>query len=170
MSPTTTAFHGEGKSRPDPLLTSAKILLYVLLAGTVVVLVVQIIGAPLLVLHAGDSAVHPLWGRILGIVATGTMIGIVSHLLKIVGSVETGDPFTTANGRRLDRIAGDLVALQIIGLIAGGIGYPIGGNINGFDVTVSPGVGGVAVALLVFILARVFRKGAELRADLEGTV
>jgi hypothetical protein len=32
------------------------------------------------------------------------------------------------------------------------------------------GGGGLLLTLVLFILARVFRKGAEMRADLEGTV
>jgi hypothetical protein len=39
---------------------------------------------------------------------------------------------------------------------------------NGMNTPVS--LTGLAVGLVLFILARVFRKGAEMRQDLEGTV
>ena len=154
----------------DPLLVAAKILLFVLLAGLALAMLVQFISVPITLMQPGEAEIAPIWGRILGLIATGTIIGIILRLLKIIATVENGEPFVIDNARRLDRIAGDLVALQIIGLVAGAIGYPIGGNVNGFDVTISPGVGGICMALLVFILARVFRSGAQLRDDVEGTV
>jgi hypothetical protein len=41
---------------------------------------------------------------------------------------------------------------------------------RGNDVDFGLSFGGVLLALVLFILARVFRKGAEMRAELEGTV
>lgn len=161
---------GDDAAWRDPLLVAAKIMLFILLAGLALAMIVQFIAVPVSLMHPGDAEIPPIWGRVLGLVATGTIIGIVLRLLQMIASVEQGDPFAIENARRLDRIAGDLVALQVIGLVAGGIGYPIGGNVNGFDLTVSSGIGGVCMALLVFILARVFRRGAQLRDDVAGTV
>jgi hypothetical protein len=50
------------------------------------------------------------------------------------------------------------------------IEVPVGGDINGFDIGFGLSPAGVAFVLLLFILARVFRQGAAMRDDLEGTV
>ena len=59
----------------------------------------------------------------------------------------------------------------VIGWIAGRLEVPIGSTFRGFDVSVSlSGSNALAFALVLFVLARVFRHGNRLAQDLEGTV
>lgn len=105
------------------------------------------------------------------------MIGRILWLLKkMVDTVGEGDPFVPINASRLTRMAWLTLGIQLISLpIAGfatwihniteGAGKDIHMNVDGgFDMN------GLLLMLILFILARVFRKGAEMRADLEGTV
>ncbi len=71
---------------------------------------------------------------------------------------------------RLERIAGNILGLQLIGSLAALSGLQIGGDINGFDIGLKLSPGGIAVVLMLFILARVFRQGGAMRDDLQGTV
>lgn len=48
---------------------------------------------------------------------------------------------------------------------------PVGGDINGFTISVDVGGGNaLGFALVLFVLARVFRHGNRLQDDVEGTV
>ena len=76
----------------------------------------------------------------------------------------------TRESIRVAAIAGHLLAMQFVGFLGKLLGVPIGGDINGFEIGFTLSSGGVAVVLLLFILARVFRIGAEMRDELEGTV
>lgn len=110
--------------------------------------------------------------RDLVVVALG--LSILWLVRRLLLSVREGDPFTTANVRRLRAIGFLLV-----------IGFPIGGVIVQFlegwlasgssvgelGTTFLPDVSGPLVAGLgVFTLAEVFAHGARLREDVEGTV
>jgi hypothetical protein len=93
----------------------------------------------------------------------------------IVKSVERGDPFEPANADRLSRmgwiaVAGYAIA-TVIGSIAAWIKSVAGEAGNHIDVDdVGLDGGGILLILVLFILARVFRHGAAMREDLEGTV
>lgn len=92
------------------------------------------------------------------------------NLSRIVATVGTGDPFQPQNADRLDRMAwltlvsqGCLLVLApLVGVIASRIDELRGD----FDL----GLDGFVMALVLFILARVFRRGTAMRDDLEGTV
>ena len=106
------------------------------------------------------------------------LVGITSavalhHMLKglaaILASVGDGDPFVVENGDRLARIGWALLALQMLDLVAGAlIGWF---RYLGFETaTWTPSFVGWLGVLLAFVLARVFRRGAEMRDDLAMTV
>lgn len=162
----------------DGLLIAAKVLLYILLAGLILAFVMSIIalvsyigsrGAVLLV-----SPLDPVWrpvGRlIVALVALDTVMGIVLRLMALIDTVETGEAFALGNAERLEWIGGAVIGLMALGFLARSIGVAMRGDINGFPLSIDPAPGGVAIALLLFILARVFRKGAEMQGDLDGTV
>jgi lysylphosphatidylglycerol synthetase-like protein (DUF2156 family) len=73
---------------------------------------------------------------------------ILRKLIAIVDSVAEGDPFVRANALRLKAIGWLMLAVQII------------------DISLT----GILAVLLVFILAGIFERGAEMREELEGTV
>lgn len=107
------------------------------------------------------------------------LIGIIaffSQLHAIVKSVAAGDPFNAANAKRLALMGWMALAVWAIDLAL--IAYDITDS-DEADMTILIGeysgdlfeqVIGFAVPLTLFILARVFRHGAAMREDLEGTV
>ena len=106
----------------------------------------------------------------LGILVMGLIWTIMRKLLSIIDSVEDGNPFVTANAVRLKAIGWMMVAVQIVGLplavAAGEAADMFGESDTGFDFSLN----GILAILLVFILAGIFERGAEMREELEGTV
>ena len=89
---------------------------------------------------------------------------------RIVKTAQT-DPFVEDNARRLMQIGWLLLAIEAVGFTAGMIisFFPkeVSDHVQaGFDL--SPV--GILAALLIFVLAQIFRRGAQMRAELEGTV
>ena len=106
----------------------------------------------------------------LGIVIMGLVWTIMRKLLAIVNSVAEGDPFVLANAVRLKAIGWLMVAAQIIGIplaFAARQAADLFGE-NNVDSDIS--LTGILAILLVFVLAGVFERGAEMREELEGTV
>jgi Protein of unknown function (DUF2975) len=106
------------------------------------------------------------------LIAVTAMLGylFVRHLRQVIDSVADGDPFIPDNAVRLNRMGWLVAAIQLIAIPAGALAGWIAwaGHVRYIDVGVS--LGGVLLALILFILARVFRRGAEMREELEGTV
>lgn len=172
---------GIGARRPsglDPLLTAARILLYVLLAGVILSAFFSVFRLtvyvarqfPDLFLVLNWTAWQPVGAHVLALAVLGLIGSSVQSLLDMISSLESGDTFDGSNADRLEKIAGNVLGLQLLGWIAVLAGTPIGGDINGFDIGVKLSPSGIAVVLLLFILARVFRQGTTMRKDLEGTV
>ena len=96
------------------------------------------------------------------------------ELAGIIDSVGEGEPFRADNAQRLSRmgwlsVGGQALALVLAGITAWFAPYldRVGERADldfGMDLT------GVLLTLILFILARVFRRGAEMREELEGTV
>jgi HAMP domain-containing protein len=102
------------------------------------------------------------------------MILLATRLLKqIVDTVAEGDPFVPANARRLTRIAWLALAVQAVSLPIGAIGVWLAqyaGPDTDIDIDGGVSVSGLLMVLVLFVLARVFRQGAAMREELEGTV
>ena len=102
----------------------------------------------------------------------------VRQLRAIVLTVNEGDPFLPDNAVRLARLGWYALGEQVLefvgqplvaayGKYAAGFGRGIGARLSSEPhVSLAP----LALAVTLFILARVFRQGAAMRADLEGTV
>ena len=106
----------------------------------------------------------------LGILLLGIVWTVMRKLLAIIRSVEDGNPFVVANAVRLKAIGWLMVAVQIIGIplaIAAREAADLFGE-NNVDLDIS--LNGILSILLVFILAGIFERGAEMREELEGTV
>ena len=89
---------------------------------------------------------------------------------RIVKTAQT-DPFVEDNARRLMQIGWLLLAMQGVGLAAGMIiamfPHAVQAHVQaGFDLSPIS----ILAVLLIFVLARIFRHGTEMRAELEGTV
>jgi Protein of unknown function (DUF2975) len=94
---------------------------------------------------------------------------LLAALAQIIASAGAGDPFISANARRLQTIGWTLLTLQLLDIPGALLEkfFPSLGSAAP-DVTFSPG-GWIAV-LMVFVLSRVFAAGSAMRDDLEGTV
>ena len=102
----------------------------------------------------------------LTIAAFALLYDFARRLAQIVATVRHGDPFTLANAARLNRMA--WLALGVLAINITQTLMSMYVPSNGMDTKMS--LTGLVVGLLLFILARVFRHGAAMREDLEGTV
>lgn len=115
---------------------------------------------------------HPLLGHglraiiVVGLIGAAIVQSILRRLLAIVDTVRVGDPFILDNARRLDVIAWSVAALEGLRLVVATIAATVweAGQIDAFSFAPWLSV------LLLFVLAGVFAHGAQMRADLEGTV
>jgi hypothetical protein len=94
---------------------------------------------------------------------------ILTRLIAMIDSIAAGQAFSVVNAERLRIIAWALLATQIIDLIGGLVAMHVSTE-TGEYLGWSFGVTGWLAALLLFILARIFREGAAMREELEGTV
>jgi hypothetical protein len=106
---------------------------------------------------------------LLGVAMAVVTDRLLAALAQIIASAGAGDPFISANARRLQTIGWTLLTLQLLDIPGALLEkfFPSLGSAAP-DVTFSPG-GWIAV-LMVFVLSRVFAAGSAMRDDLEGTV
>ncbi len=173
----------------DPLLTIARIVLMFFIVILSIAAVALVIALPVMLFNqsallaelAADGkdlvpGLIPAAAFVLVGAAGLLALGIYFLLLlrRIVNSVGEGDPFIPDNAQRLSRMAwvaiiGQAAAVPVgiavawIASIAADAGDDIHGEF-GFSGS------GILLVLILFILARVFRKGTEMREELEGTV
>ena len=106
---------------------------------------------------------------LLGIAMSLAADRLLVALAQIIASAGAGDPFISANARRLQTIGWALLVLQLLdipGALLERFFPSLGSGTPG--VPFSPG-GWIAV-LMVFVLSRVFAVGSAMRDELEGTV
>lgn len=173
----------------DPLLGAARIILILMMAGMALAgagCALAIPLAPLLfrqklivaMLGAGlPPETFPLLLAVAAILLVCAVLGFLflRNLYRIVGSVADGDPFTPANAERLSGMGWISVGIHIavIPLVAivAWIGHQAEAiHLRGHIHTSNFDFGGILLTLILFILARVFREGAAMREELEGTV
>lgn len=174
----------------DPLLfvtrtiiTIAMVLLLVGIAGLV-------IGIPAVLLHNHEIltglakvAKQPLVPEQAGIteaIVAAMLLGILELALmwlflrlmrEVIDSVGAGDPFAPRNAERLFRMAWVVVATQVVAIPLVTLGHWLASHVrHDIDVQFNVSGGSIILALVLFILARVFRHGAAMREELEGTV
>lgn len=153
------------------------------LAGTVVVLLIPA------VLLAGLGIFDPLGisdiriveMSLLSVAAILSMLAAIVAALylffgkmrALIASVGDGDPFIPENARRLGAMAWLLLGAQILGLLVGGLRLNLANRVSDTEDSLDFSIYDLDVILVVivlFILARIFRVGAAMRDDLEGTV
>ena len=168
----------------DPLLTSARWLLAILIGlmlfGAIFILIG--IGGILTVGRAEVMAKIAATGAppsSLGLVILGFLLimglllmtaRFLLELRRVVDSVRDGDPFRPENADRLARMGwlaliGKAVWIAIVAIAHWAAQYLDGRRLPEINL-----VSGLLLVLVLFILARVFRVGAAMRDDLEGTV
>ena len=107
---------------------------------------------------------------VIGLALVPVYYFVLKRLRAIVDTVRAGDPFVAANANRLQAIAWALLALQIVGMVIGGIVKAISTPARPIDIDAGFSINGWLAVLLTFLLARVFAEGTRMRDDLEGTV
>lgn len=95
---------------------------------------------------------------------------IFRRLLAMLNSTIAGDPFTSANGARLQQIGWALLVIQLCDLVFGAAVTRIETALGEASSGWAPSVTGWLAVLLVFVLARIFEHGAQMRDDLALTV
>ncbi|MCJ2188746.1 DUF2975 domain-containing protein [Novosphingobium beihaiensis] len=166
------------RSLQDPLLVAAVVVLVAALIGVGVTMAAAFAGLVVTMTTASpighalsDPAWDPVAAMIFALVALSVIAGGIGNVLQIVASVAARNPFERANARRIERLGWRVAELWAIGWIARWLDVPVGGTINGFDISVDLGGGNtLAFALVLFVLARVFRHGNRLQDEVEGTV
>ena len=95
---------------------------------------------------------------------------IFNRLIAMLDTVSLSDPFVPANADRLRTVALALLAIQVCDVLFGVLGAWADTAAGARVSTWSPGITGWVAVLLAFVLARIFREGTRMRADLELTV
>ncbi len=97
---------------------------------------------------------------------------ILSALRRVVDSASVGDPFIEANAVDLVRAAWLLLGLNVVDTLIKPAIYLLApddmrAKIHGtFQVSIT----GLFAVLLIFVLAQIFRRGSDMRAELAGTI
>lgn len=167
----------------DPLLTAARLIIVFMMVMLVIGITAIGIGIPLVFalraqvfaeLAADNAPAVTIWAIIgvMALIASALMLGyrFLDELLRIVKSVGEGDPFIPANALRLQRMGWLVLAIHILAIPAGALAGWISSVTEKIQTNTSFSANGLVLMLVLFILARVFRKGTEMRAELEGTV
>ena len=172
----------------DLLLLAGKVLALIAKWAMAIAALALLVAIPVLVVFrdrisselraemADPSLVFPIIQTVaalaLACVAVTMLVAFFDRLVRIIDTVGQGDPFEPANADRLAQMGWLILAVQLVAIPLALLGLFLvktledqGGT---FDVGVDPG--GMLLVVILFILARVFRHGAVMRADLEGTV
>ena len=169
----------------DPLLVIAKGILWFILGVMAFAGIIVAICIPGVIIFGGEftGAAElgplPLNTRLLCALLLAGVAGLLylawrffRAMLAIVHSVGEGDPFIPDNADRLTAMAWITLAINVGIMPIAALGDYVATIAGAEDTSVAADVefGGVILILTLFILARVFRQGAAMRADLEGTV
>ncbi|MBV7258327.1 DUF2975 domain-containing protein [Erythrobacter crassostreae] len=124
----------------------------------------------------GPLPVIPVLGLFaLALAAVALIFLFFGRLRAIIETVGEGDPFAPENAERLSFMAWLLLLVQALSIPIAGLALIVAKwtePMENADVTVDAGIDlvGITMVVVLFILARVFKHGAAMREDLEGTV
>jgi hypothetical protein len=110
---------------------------------------------------------------LIGAIAVLTLIQLILRALRrVVASASVGDPFIEANAAELVHVAWLLLGVIVIDALIRPIVYLLATGAMRAKVhdTVHISLIGLFAVLLIFVLAQVFRRGSEMRAELAGTI
>jgi hypothetical protein len=89
----------------------------------------------------------------------------LSRIMAVVETVRSGDPFVAENAARLKTIAWCVLATQLLNLAFGMLAATM--NAAGSNIDWKFAVTGWLAVVLLFVLARVFEEGTQIRDDLD---
>lgn len=171
----------------DPLLIAARVIAIVLIVIMAIAIGALAIAAPAVVVKQADvlaeltaegyvgsgAIVWAIAGIILlAIVPLALIITFLRTGIAMIDTVAAGDPFVPDNAQRLSRMGWLVLAVQASALPIGALAVWLGQRVPQADIDADFDVSGsgLILALVLFILARIFRHGAAMREELEGTV
>ena len=172
----------------DPLLIAAKIATILCRVFAVVGIILLAFGGAIMLLAFGgfaDEIAHRFNSEGMGettgavliiivvaMIALSLMYDFATRLAQLIDTVGMGDPFTLENASRLARMGWLVVAIQVLAVPVMLLSTWLEPRIKGgnFQIEAEFSPESIFLALILFILARVFREGARLKADLEGIV
>ena len=171
----------------DPLLAAGKIITVLLMAIVAMVTVLLVGLIPALLLNqaefaaeigvASSSSVTTIMGITVALLLLAACVTAISfHFFQLLGrvidTVGAGDPLTLENADHLNRMGWIALIFQAATLPISGLATHLRDILptDGLSVDFQFSLTGVLLALVLFILARVFRNGAQMREDLDGTV
>jgi hypothetical protein len=117
--------------------------------------------------HIDPSWLMPtlrIW-LLLAIVMVTTVHVSLSRLLDMVETVRSGDPFVRENAARLKTIAWCALINELLRLVFGLLAATM--NLAGSNIDWHFSATGWLAVVLLFVLARVFEEGTQMRDDLE---
>jgi hypothetical protein len=175
----------------DPLLFAGRLLAVLMQVAMAIGAIALLIAIPAVVLYhdriidtmareVNDPAVAlPLYALI-GIMSIGLAVVVLlflffDRLRRIIATVGEGDPFQPQNAVRLNQMGWLMLTVQLLALPAAVLVVPLMRAADKFEDLHVAGTGKVdfgflLLTIVLFILARVFRHGAAMRDELEGTV
>lgn len=174
----------------DPLLLAGKAIAIFLQAVMAIAAVALALAIPALVIlrdranaefaaeigRAANLPVPSIVGLMLvGLVMVGMLSVFFGRLRRIIATVGEGDPFQPENAERLSQMGWLMLAAQLLTVPGAALGMHLARFFAQFDdinftMDGDLDVSGILLTIILFILARVFRHGAAMREDLEGTV
>lgn len=185
------------KAINDPLLLIGKIFCIFIQAAMAIGAIALVIAIPAILLAQGAIEAEiakelptldmdfPAWLiaaiMTIGLAILAMLFVFFGKLRRIIGTVGEGDPFQPENATRLSQMGWLMLGTQIAIIPAGFIALQLTRyaeaiektGVENFHFSMGSGDFDMTALLLVvilFILARVFRHGAAMREDLEGTV
>ncbi len=167
----------------DPLLAAARIALAISTGTMAFVAGSSLLTVPLVIawregvlrrIAGAGAPPEALWAivAVLLLVCAGAVMGFYffHHLYRIVGTVGEGDPFVPVNAARLQAMGWIALATHALVIPLAILAHWLRTTMERFHADFSISFGGLLLALVLFVLARVFREGTRLRDELEGTV
>lgn len=170
----------------DPLLTAARILTGIAMGLAIFMCVLMLVLLPVMIVGqeeilkqlSAEAGKTIDWQTTAAIQSILVLIAIMAgmayqwlrDLRRVIDSVGLGDPFVPENADRLAHMGWLTVGIELLSIPVGGIGQWLAATIKDATSEFGLSIGGILLALVLFILARVFREGARMRAELEGTV
>lgn len=171
----------------DPLLTAGKIMTILLMGLTGIVSVVLLGLVPFLLVNQADFAATveladgasvrtAMAASIVLLLIGASITAMAFHFFQLLGriidTVGNNDPFTIDNAGRMSRMGWIALIFQIATIPVGALVIFLAQNVpaDNLKIDYEFSLTGLLLAVVLFILARVFRHGAEMREDLEGTV
>lgn len=175
----------------DPLLLAGKGIAYFIQGVMALAAVALVIAIPAMIFMrdrinseivqefgeaTGAFPLLPALGMaILALALVVVIFFFFDKLRRIIATVGDGDPFVPENADRLTVMAWIALAAQLLMLPLAALGLffaKYADEAEHAEITIDAGISleGIMMIIVLFILARVFRHGTQLREDLEGTV